>query len=723
VAGTDASLYESFDNGTKWRQFPNLPISQFYKVGLDNSEPFYNILGGAQDLGTLHGPSRTTHVEGVRSQDWYIALGADGYDSLFDPTDPDILYIEWQGGSLVRHDRKSDEAIDIKPIPAPGEAPERWNWDAPILVSPHSPTRLYFASQRLWKSENRGDSWTAVSGDLTTNRNRYELELMDRIWSIDSLYDTAAMSLYATLTTIDESTRVEGLLYTGSDDGLIHVSEDGGENWRKAGSPPGVPELSFVNKILASMHDEDTVFAALDAHKTGDFAPYLFRSNDRGRTWRSITGNLPDETIVWSIVQDHEEPDLLFIGTEFGLYVTTDGGERWTRLSGAPTIAFRDVEIQRRDNDVVGATFGRGFYVLDDYAPLRHMDEATLAEPGATFPVRDAWWYVPRVLNQAAGRPSMGSDAYAAPNPPFGAVITYHLAESATSAHERRQETEEELRDAGKDAPFPGWERLREESLEDDPAVIITVRNADGQAVRRIAGSAAEGLHRISWDLRLPPPDPIDLSTPGFRPPWAGDPMGPLAAPGRYSVEFAQIIDGRVEPFGGAQLFDLKPVPGFSMGEPDFTSVTAFQHQTSELLRKAQGAAAELRRSRTRLRHTRAALAETPEADPALYGLQDELEATVDAISVTLMGDRIRGRHDEASVPSILGRIYQVSGGHWNTRQQPTGTQRTSLEIAERQFSELGIELRALLDSNLPEYEARLEAAGAPWTPGRKVSD
>jgi hypothetical protein len=241
--------------------------------------------------------------------------------------------------------------------------------------------------------------------------------------------------------------------------------------------------------------------------------------------------------------------------------------------------------------------------------------------------------------------------------------------------------------------------------------------------VRRIAGNAKAGLHRVAWDLRLPPPDPVDLSTPGFSPPWAGKPMGPLAAPGRYSVEFAQVIDGRVVPFGGAQLFDVKPVPGFSMGEPDFTSVAAFQHQTSELLRKAQGAASELRRARTRLRHTRAALAETPEADPALYGLQDELEAEVDALSVTLMGDRIRGQHNEPSVPSILRRIYQVSGGHWNTRQQPTQTQRSSLEIAARQFSELGIELRALLDSNLPEYESRLESAGAPWTPGRKLPD
>jgi photosystem II stability/assembly factor-like uncharacterized protein len=186
IAGTDAGLYESFDDGITWRHFPNLPVSQYYKVAMDNSEPFYNILGGAQDLGTLFGPSRTMNVEGVRNRDWYVPMGADGYGVAFDPTDPNILYFETQQGELWRHDRRSEEAIDIKPQPAPGDPPERWNWDSPILVSPHSSDRLYFGSQRVWRSDDRGNSWTPISGDLTTNRSRYELELMDRVWSVDS---------------------------------------------------------------------------------------------------------------------------------------------------------------------------------------------------------------------------------------------------------------------------------------------------------------------------------------------------------------------------------------------------------------------------------------------------------------------------------------------------------------------------------------------------------
>ncbi|MGB5316613.1 MAG: glycosyl hydrolase, partial [Robiginitalea sp.] len=271
LAGTDAGLYESYDEGTTWRHFPNLPVSQFYKLGLDNAEPFYNIVGGAQDLGTLIGPSRTLNIEGVRNQDWYVPLGADGYESVFDPEDPNTVYMEIQQGLLHRLDRRTEEVLNIQPQPGPSDPPERWNWDSPVLVSPHNSNRLYFGSQRLWRSEDRGDSWTAISADLTTNTNRYELEMGDRVWSIDALYDTGAMSKYATLTAISESPRIEGLLYTGSDDGMLHRSEDGGQTWRKMASLPKMPARAFITDVEASPHDDSTVFVAVDMHKQGDF--------------------------------------------------------------------------------------------------------------------------------------------------------------------------------------------------------------------------------------------------------------------------------------------------------------------------------------------------------------------------------------------------------------------------------------------------------------------
>ena len=698
LAGTDASLYESFDDGATWRQFPNLPISQFYKLALDGSEPFYNILGGAQDLGTLFGPSRTTNVEGVRNRDWFVPLGADGYACAFDPENPNIAYMEWQVGRLQRWDRASGESLDIQPVPAPGEPPERWNWDAPLIISPHSSTRLYFASQRLWRSDDRGDSWTAVSGDLTRGRNRYELPIGGRVRSIDALYDNGAMSWYST------------------------VSADGGGTWRRAAPLPGVPDLSFLNDVVASLHDADTLFAVADAQKDGDFRPLVFESRDRGRSWRSLAGDLPASGVVWSLVQDHVERDLLFAGTEFGLFTTVDRGGHWWKLSGAPTISFRDVAIQRRDEDVVGATFGRGFYVLDDYSVLRDVAAGALDQSATLFPVRDVWWYVPSVPGQAKGKPSMGSDDYTAPNPPFGAIVGYHLKEAPQTAKQDRHEREKKLAEKGSDVPFPGWEVLREEALEKGPMILLTVRDEAGEPVRTIRGPAEKGFHRVSWDLRRPPPDPVDLEVPSFRPPWASDPQGPLAPPGRYTVEMALVTHDGIEIVGEPRPFEVRPVPTFSLGEPDFEAVAAFHRETAELSRRVGGAGEELGRAADKLRHIRAALVETPVADSELWSELEELEATVAGLRVRLWGDRIRGARNEPSASSIARRVGQVAGGTWDNRQTPTTTQRQNLEIAAAEYAKVGAELVDLVEARLPAYEAKLEAAGAPWTPGRKVS-
>jgi len=720
IAGTDAGLYETFDEGTTWRHFPNLPVSQFYKVALGSGEPFYNILGGAQDLGTLYGPSRTMNAEGVRNRDWYAPMGADGYGVAIDPEDPHTLYLETQVGNLYRYDRRSEEALQIQPQPAPGDPPERWNWDSPILISPHASNRLYFGSQRVWRSDDRGDSWTPVSGDLTRDRNRYEMEFMGRVWSVDDLYDNGAMSMYATITGISESPVAEGVLYVGTDDGLIRTSGDGGQSWSTAGDLPGVPALSFINDVEASQHDANAVFAVADAHKTGDFSPYVFRSTNRGQTWASIAGNLPDGTIAWAIQQDHLNPDLLFLATEFGLYVSPNGGTNWHRLGGAPTIPFRDVKLQRRDGDVVGATFGRGFYVLDDYSPLRGIAAGVLDSGSMLFPVRDAWWYLPYVPMQARGKPTLGSTDFTAPNPPFGASFTYYLSEVPGTAREARRDSEQELREQGADAPFPGWERLRQEAGESGPRVFLTVRDAGGTPLRRIEGPAKEGLHRVAWDLRHPAPDPVDLSTPGFSPPWVTPPQGPLVAPGSYQVELTLVSSAGVQTLGGPEAFEVKPVPTAPDGT-DFNAVAAFQLEASDLMRRVSAAGRQIGEVSDRLRHMRAALVETPGADSSLFTRLDQVGASLEDLRTRLNGDPVRGGLNEASTPSIRGRVGLVIGGHWGTRQMPTQTQRTNLEIASSDFATVAQELAALVDGPLARLESDLAAAGAPWTPGRRT--
>jgi photosystem II stability/assembly factor-like uncharacterized protein len=716
IVGTDGGLYESFDEGANWRHFPNLPVSQFYKVGLDNAEPFYNVVVGAQDLGTLLGPSRTTNVEGIRNQEWYVPLGADGYDVAFDPEDPNIVYMEIQEGLLHRHNRTTGEDLNIQPQPEPNDAPERWNWDSPIQVSPHDHKTLYFGSQRVWKSTDRGNSWKPISGDLTTNIGRYELEMMDRVPSIDALYDNGAMSKFASLTTLSESTIQAGLLYTGSDDGLIHVSEDDGKNWRKSGSLSKVPAMTFINNIEASSHDINTVFVAADGHQLGDYSSYVFISSDKGKTWRSIAGDLPANTLVWVIKQDHVDENLLFIGTEYGIYFSVNKGVNWTKLNaGVPTIPFRDIALHARDNDLVGASFGRGIYVLDDYSPLREINK--LGNENSVLPVRDAWWYVPSLPFQAKGMPSQGSDSFVSDNPPFGAVFTYYLKDLPKTEKAQRKELEKNLNEQKTSIPFPGWDQLRKESIEEEPRVMLLVRDKNGEAIRWIEGAAKTGLHRVSWDLRLSPPDPIELTVPAFQPPWVSDPEGPLVAPGKYSIELYVMNNGKLESQGVKQDFNVKPVYPTST---DYEEMAAFKKQTSDLSRKTSSAVAQLGEAGDKLRFIKAALTTTPNASPDLFAQLTALNASLLNLRTALMGDGVLQSKDESTAPSIMNRVGSVIYGHWNTTEPPTATYRRNIEIAESEFDQY-LKEASVFYNELSDFELKLEKAGAPYTPNRKM--
>ena len=721
LIGTDGGMYESFDLAQNWRFIENMPITQFYKLALDDAEPFYNIYGGTQDNSTEGGPSRTDNAQGIQNSDWRVVLNWDGHQPATEPGNPDIMYGQRQQGTLSRIDLTTGEVVDIVPQPDEGEDYERFNWDAPILVSPHSPTRIYFGSQRLWRSDNRGDSWTAVSSDLTRNEERLALPIMGRTQSWDNPWDVSAMSTYNTITSIAESPVREGLITIGTDDGLIQVTENGGKTWRKieAGSLPGVPKTAYVNDIKADLFDAGTAYIALDNHKYGDFQPYLLKTTNRGKTWRSIRGNLPDRTLVWRIVQDHVEPELLFAGTEFGIYFSANGGEVWTKLTGGvPVISFRDLAIQRRENDLVGASFGRSFYVLDDYTALREVSEDQMEEEATLFPIRKAWWYIPRPhLSFSAGKGSQGAGHFVAPNPPFGAVFTYYLKEAIKTLKDIRKEDEKALNEKNRDIPFPGWDAIEAERRQDAPKIWISVEDSRGDVVRRVPGSAGKGFHRVAWDLRYPAADAIDLDSGGDEPG-----SGFLAAPGTYTATLYRQLDGKVSQLAQSQQFEVVRLRRGALPGARPAVAAAFWRDYEDATRTASALQLTLRKALTKVKAMKLALASsTAEAgvlDERLHDLRMELLE----LDGKLSGNRSKQQPGEKTKPNIGYRLFAVARGIGQSTYGPTETNRRGLEIAVNQLTDAQAELESA-KAKMSALAQDLLDAGAPWIEGEALPE
>jgi len=557
LIGGDGGIYETFDGAKTWLFKGNLPITQFYRVSVDNSEPFYWVYGGTQDNNSMGVPSQTINQEGIVNADWIPTLGGDGYEAVVDPLDPNIVYTQYQYGGLVRYDKKSGEKISIKPQEGKDEAPYRWNWDSPLIISPHKNTRLYFAANILFKSEDRGNSWVAISDDLSRQIDRNKLEVMGKVWSVDAVAKNASTSFYGNIVSLTESPLVEGLIYVGTDDGLVQVTEDNGKSWRKIEEFPSVPDTTYVSSLYASLFDPNTVYATFDNHKKADFKPYVLKSMDRGKSWKSISGDLKEPFVTYSIIQDHKNPDLLFIGTEYGVFFTVNGGNKWIQLKGGlPTIAVRDIDIQRRENDLVLGTFGRGFYVLDNYAPLRDITDKNLDEQeNILFPVKDALMFIKR-RGTFGG---VGSSFFKAKNPPFGATFTYYIKEAPKTRKQKRQKKEKELIKENKPVYYPTWDELREEK----PFLLFTIYDEAGNVVRKLKEPVKSGINRTTWDLKYASTNPIkkvsDKNESGYP-----------VLPGKYSVLLSMSVDGVLTEIAGTQTFEAKvlnnsTLPGWNL--------------------------------------------------------------------------------------------------------------------------------------------------------------
>lgn len=720
LVGCDGGIYESFDRGQTWKFMPNLPVIQFYKVAIDYAEPFYFVYGGTQDNYSLGGPSRTISSHGIVNSDWYTTQGGDGFESQVDPKDPNIVYAQSQHGNLVRFDKKSGEKMGIKPRERKGEESYRWNWDSPLLISPHLNTRLYFAANKVFRSDDRGNTWNVISEDLSRQIDRNTLPVMGRVWPLDAVAKNESTSQYGNIVALDESPIQEDLLYVGTDDGLIHVTEDGGQSWRKIENFPGVPDRTYVNEVLASQHDRNSVYAAFNNHKSGDFRPYILKSSDLGKTWVSISSNLPERGSVYALAEDHVNKDLLFAGTEFGLFFTVDGGKSWEQLkAGLPVIAIRDIAIQKRENDLVLASFGRGFFILDDYSPLRDLNSIFDQKNAFIFPVKNALMFVESAPLGSLGTKSkgfQGENYFTAENPAVGATFTYYLKEDVKTQEEMRKEKEKELVKDNKPVPYPTYEQLKAEEEEEEPFLIFTICDEEGNVIRKLREKVSAGLHRITWDLCYPAANPTRSSD--ARPTQSG-PSSTFVFPGPYTVFLSQPKNGEIIELTEPVAFDVLTLANVSLPAENRAELVDFQKKVRELSRAVTASTRVLGEISDKIDHYKAALKSIPATDTELTSDIRTLEKKVGDLEVKFYGDSTKRRADKDAVPGISSRIRNIIYEQSRSTSAPTQTQRDAYEIVAEEFAPVLEEIKMIVEEDVAKIEKKLEEGGAPYTPGR----
>ena len=684
VVGNDGGVYISYDRGKTMDFVSNLPVAQYYAIGVDNRLPFYYVYGGLQDNNSWAGPSQTRNRQGITNNDWYATVGGDGFYSAIDPTDPNTVYAESQNGGIIRYDVKTGEQKTIRPQAKFGERPLRYNWSVPIVISPHDHKTVYFGAQYLFRSTSRGDAWEQLGGDLTRALDRDKLPLMGKTWGRDAVARHAGTADFGNISTMDESPLRKGLLYVGTDDGLIQVSRDGGATWTKMEKFPGVPDMTYVSRIVASSRDEGTVYATFDGHRSNDFKAYVLKSADYGKTWSSISSNLPVSSV--QVIREHpRQPSLLFVGNEIGAYYSGNGGRSWSRLQyNLPTVPVHDLLIHPRENDLVLGTHGRGIFIIDDITPLERLAEAEKS-PTHLFPVKPAtlFNYNTSYPGGLDGAGSLGERSYAAPNPPFGAKLTYYV----------------------------------KDSLPKGRTLTLAIFDSTNRRIRDLTVNTKPGLHRATWDLRL--------AAPYFNPrTGATQPQGSFVLPGRYTARLTTSGGSGIAATSVETQVVVNADPLIQLSAAEYRALHDLRIRAAVEQARVQGVVRTAELLKDQMTEVKNALKNLTGAD-SLSAQATAIERDIDDILV-----KVRGRQGPAAAeaddrnryaPSVQQRVNGVANEIGDVTSPPTQLQRETLDLAMKDLEREVARLNALLTTRVPALNRGLDAAGVPWTSGRPI--
>jgi photosystem II stability/assembly factor-like uncharacterized protein len=661
LTGSDGGISSSWDGGKHWRHHNNLAIGQFYEIGVDMSEP-YRVCGGLQDNSSWCAPNETDTGYGLMNRNWTDVWGGDGFYNRIDPTNPDIVYTESQGGFSGRVNLATGESKGVRPLARQSDAePERsyrFNWNAPILVSQHDPSTIYVASNHLMRSRDQGRSWEEASPDLTRAIDRDSLTIMGELVTRETLSRHDGQSNYGTITNIDESPLDANVLWAGTDDGNLQVTRDGGASWTNVvGNVPDLGDRSYVSQVTASSHEAGRAYVTFDRHFDDDYRPYVYTTDDFGAHWSRITDGLP-EWSVNAIAEHPHTPDLLFVGNEIGVFVSTDRGGSWHRMQGLPTVPVDDIVVHPRDDDLVLGTHGRSIWILDDLAPLESAARAPVfTEAAHLFPVPEA-----TERFRLGGWPFWG-DLYVAENPPDGAVIRYWLNEAA------------------------------------EDSVKLTVTDAAGGELRSLKPASDAGLHEVVWDLRE--------DVPGVEPPAPGEggrffraPRGPLALPGTYLVqlevgddvmqeEVTVVLDPRVQNPDRAALIARHDAARSA------AILSGTQRQAQQAVRRLSGQLADAKK-----------LIQAADADDALASEADSLRNELDSLGAEI------GR----------AGVGRAAFGIERAAEAPSADELWAIDHAWETLPPLVERVNTFIEERVPAFNRKLDQAGVRPDPGKPIT-